>query len=319
MPDYRDYAPWLEAKYGQRVYKVPINIPGGTCPNRDGTVGKGGCIFCESSGSGFQCLPDTMTIREQWAENKAFYERRFHAHKFICYLQTYTNTYMTLEQFKEIVQVAIEDEELVGLAISTRPDCVNDEYLAFLAEIQEQHGLDVDVELGLQTVNYHTLTDINRGHTLAEYIDAVMRIKRYGLSTTAHVILNLPGDTMADVIETAKIISVLDVDFVKLHSLYVVDGTELGRRYKAGEFEMISLQEYVERLVTFLEYVNPEMVVQRLVGKGPQSDELLFCNWNTSWWVIKDMIDAEFIRRGSRQGSRYDYRNGTALRKGNKA
>ena len=313
MPDYRDYAPWLEARYGQRVYKVPLNIPGGTCPNRDGTVGTGGCIFCESSGSGFQCLPDSMSIREQWLENKAFYERRFHAHKFISYLQTYTNTYMSLEQFQEIVLAAADDPNLVGIAISTRPDCVNDAYLEFLAQLKQSRNLDIDIELGLQTVNYHNLVEINRGHTLAEYIDAVLRIKRCGLSTTAHVILNLPGDTELDVIETAKIISVLGVDFVKLHSLYVVGGTELGRRYEAGAFTMISLQEYVERVVTFLEYLDPEIVIQRLVGKGPQ-DNLLFCNWDTSWWKIKDAIDAEFIARNSKQGSKFDYLNGKALR-----
>ena len=313
MPDYRDYAPWLENRYGQRVYKVPLNIPGGSCPNRDGTVGTGGCIFCDATGSGFQCLPDSMSIREQWAENKAFYERRFHAHKFISYLQSYTNTYMSMDHFKEVVYAATEDPDLVGLAVSTRPDCVNEEIVAFLAEIQETRHLDVDVELGLQTVNYHNLVVINRGHTLAEYLDAVLRLKRYGLSTTAHVILNLPGDTMLDVTETAKIISTLGVDFVKLHSLYVVDGTELGRRYLNGEFTMISLKEYVERVVTFLEYLDPEIVIQRLVGKGPR-EGLLFCNWDTSWWVIKDMIDAEFIRRGTRQGSRFDYLNGRAVR-----
>ena len=162
-------------------------------------------------------------------------------------------------------------------------------------------------------MNYHNLVEINRGHTLAEYIDAVLRIKRCGLSTTAHVILNLPGDTELDVIETAKIISVLGVDFAKLHSLYVVGGTELGRRYEAGAFTMISLQEYVERVVTFLEYLDPEIVIQRLVGKGPQ-DNLLFCNWDTSWWKIKDAIDAEFIARNSKQGSKFDYLNGKALR-----
>ena len=254
-----------------------------------------------------------MTIREQWAENKAFYERRFRAHKFISYLQTYTNTYMSLERFKEVVLAATEDEDLVVVAISTRPDCVCDEYLEFLAELKESRNLDIDIELGLQTVNYHNLVEINRGHTLAEYIDAVLRIKRYGLSTTAHVILNLPGDTMLDVIETAKIVSTLGVDFVKLHSLYVAGGTELARRYEAGEFTMITLSEYVERVVTFLEYLDPEIVIQRLVGKGPQ-DNLLFCNWDTSWWKIKDAIDAEFIARNSKQGSKFDYLNGKAIR-----
>ena len=186
-------------------------------------------------------------------------------------------------------------------------------YLEFLAKLKESRNLDIDIELGLQTVNYHNLVEINRGHTLAEYIDAVLRIKRYGLSTTAHVILNLPGDTMLDVIETAKIVSTLGVDFVKLHSLYVAGGTELARRYEAGEFTMITLQEYVERVVTFLEYLDPEIVIQRLVGKGPQ-DNLLFCNWDTSWWKIKDAIDAEFIARNSKQGSKFDYLNGKAIR-----
>lgn len=312
MPDYRDYAPYLEKRYGQRVYKVPVNLPGGTCPNRDGTVGTGGCIFCDASGSGFQCLPDTMSIKEQWAENKAFYEKRFSAHKFICYLQTYTNTYMPLAKFQHVVKEAIQDPDLVGLAVSTRPDCVNDEYLDFLAWIQSSRNLDVDIELGLQTVNYHNLVEINRGHTLAEYIDAVLRVKGHGLSCTTHVILNLPGDTELDVVETAKVISALGVDFVKLHSLYVVGGTELGRRFEAGEFTMISLEEYVQRVVTFLEYLSPEIVIQRLVGKGPQ-DNLLFCNWDTSWWKIKDAIDAEFIARNSRQGSKFDYLNGKAV------
>ena len=314
MADYREYAPYLEAKYGQRVYKLPINLPGGTCPNRDGTVGKGGCIFCDATGSGFQCLSDTKTIAEQLAENKEFYKKRFSAHKFISYLQTYSNTYMPLERFKQAVLEATDDEDLVGVAISTRPDCVNDEYLSFLVELKESRNLDVDIELGLQTVNYHNLVDINRGHTLAEYIDAVLRIKRYGLHCTTHVILNLPGDDLLDVIESAKIISALGVDFVKLHSLYIVGGTELARRYEAGEFTIISLEEYVQRVVTFLEYLNPEIVIQRLVGKGPQ-DNLLFCNWDTSWWKIKDAIDSEFIARNSKQGSRFDYLNGKAVKK----
>ena len=226
MPDYRDYAPWLEARYGQRVYKVPLNIPGGTCPNRDGTVGTGGCIFCEPSGVRFSVFAGQYEYSGAMGGKQGFYERRFHAHKFISYLQTYSNTYMPLEQFQQVVLAATDDADIVGLAISTRPDCVNDAYLEFLAALKESRNLDIDIELGLQTVNYHNLVEINRGHTLAEYLDAVLRIKRYGLTTTAHVILNLPGDTELDVIETAKIISALGVDFVKLHSLYVVGGTE---------------------------------------------------------------------------------------------
>lgn len=312
---YREYSPYLVEKYGERVYKVPITLPGGTCPNRDGAVGVGGCIFCDAQGAGFQCLPDTMTIEEQLAENKAFYHRRFGAQKFISYLQTYTNTYMGLDHFREVTDQATSASDLVGLAVSTRPDCINDQYLAHLVELGNSRNLDIDIELGLQTVNYHNLVDINRGHTLAEFIDAALRVKRFGLSCTAHVILNLPHDDLLDSIESAKIISALGVDFVKIHSLYIVGGTELARRYVNGEFEMISLEEYVQRAVTFMEYLDPRIVIQRLVGKGPQ-DNLIFCNWDTSWWKIKDAIEAEFAARATYQGFHFHYLNGRALPKG---
>ena len=311
---YREYSPYLVERYGQRVYKVPITLPGGTCPNRDGTVGIGGCIFCDPTGSGFQCLPDSLSIQEQLAENKAFYHRRFGAEKFISYLQTYTNTYMDLARFREVTNLASDDPDLVGMAISTRPDCINDQYLAHLVGLAQSRNLDIDIELGLQTVNYHNLVDINRGHTLAEFIDAVLRVKRQGLSCTAHVILNLPHDELLDCIESAKIISALGVDFVKIHSLYIVGGTELAKRYVNGEFAMITLAEYVERAVTFMEYLDPRIVIQRLVGKGPQ-DNLIFCNWDTSWWKIKDAIEAEFQRRETYQGFHFHYLNGRALPK----
>lgn len=309
---YQEYSPYLVKRYGERVYKVPVTVSGTTCPNRDGTVGVGGCIFCDAQGSGFQCLPDSLTIAEQLEENMAFYHRRFGANKFISYLQTYSNTYLPFADFCTIAEQASRGKDLVGMAISTRPDCINDRYLAYLKDLGVSRNLDIDIELGLQTVNYHNLVDINRGHTLAEFIDAVLRVKRYNLSCTAHVILNLPHDEMLDVIESAKIISALGVDFVKIHSLYIVGGTELARRYGRGEFEMISLQEYVERAVTFMEYLSPEIVIQRLVGKGPQ-DNLIFCNWDTSWWKIKDAIEAEFAERKSYQGCHFQYLNGRAL------
>ena len=214
MSYYREYSQYLLETYGERVYKLPITVSDGGCPNRDGTVGTGGCIFCDATGSGFQCLPQSMTIAEQLAENKAFYKRRFHANKFISYLQTYTNTYMAFDRFQTVCQEATNDNDLVGLAISTRPDCVNDDYLAYLVELKNSRNLSIDIELGLQTVNYHNLVDINRGHTLAEFIDAQLRIKRAGLKTTAHMILNLPGDDMLDVIESAKVLSALGVVFV---------------------------------------------------------------------------------------------------------
>src|SRR5690606_38912949 len=138
-----------------------------------------------------------------------------------------------------------------------RPDCVNDRYLDFLSELNEEKKFDINIELGLQTVNYHTLAKINRGHGLAEFIDAVLRIKKHGFETCAHLILNLPWDTCEDAVENARILSALGVEYVKLHSLYVVKGTPLGDLYERGEIEIISMKEYVERVCTFLTYLDP--------------------------------------------------------------
>lgn len=309
---YRIYSEYLQQKFGEKVYKLPLNLPG-TCPNRDGTVGQGGCIFCDAQGAGFECLPNTLSIEKQIAKNKAFFQKRFNAGKFISYLQAFTNTYMELEKFKEVILAATNDPDILGVSISTRPDCINDAYLDFLKELEEKRGLDINIELGLQTVNYHTLAKVNRGHTLAEFIDAVIRVKARKFESVAHVILNLPGDDLLDVIENAKIISALGVDYVKLHSLYIVKNTRLGQMYQEGEFVLISLDEYIERVITFMEFLDPDIVIQRLVGKGPQGD-LLFCNWNTSWWKIKGQIEEALEERRTYQGKKFNYLNGKALK-----
>lgn len=309
---YRQYSDHLREKFGEKVYKLPVNLPG-TCPNRDGTVGHGGCIFCDEEGAGFECLPNTLSVKEQIDKNKSFFKRRFNAHKFIVYFQAFTNTYLSLEAFKANMLAACEDEDVVGISISTRPDCINDAYLDFLLELKRARGIDINIELGLQTVNYHTLATINRGHTLAEFLDAALRIKMRDFDLCAHIILNLPWDNREDVIENAKILSALKVDYVKLHSLYIVEETALGKMYQRGEFSIIPLEEYVERVILFLEYLSPDTVVQRLVGKGPQGQQL-FCNWNTSWWKIKHQIEGLLEERDTFQGRSFDYLNGKALK-----
>lgn len=308
---YRLFSEHLVEKFGQKVYKLPVNLPG-TCPNRDGTVGYGGCIFCDEEGAGFECLPNTLTVIQQIQKNKEFFQKRFNAKKYIVYFQAFTNTYVELRQFKDNVMAAVEEEDIVGVSISTRPDCINDAYLDFLKKLQADRGLDITIELGLQTVNYHTLTRVNRGHTLAEFIDAANRIKARDFAICVHLILNLPWDNRLDVIENAKILSALNIHYVKLHSLYVVKGTVLAEMYQQNEFTMVSLEEYIERVVTFLEYLDPGIVIQRLVGKGPQ-DNQLFSNWSTSWWKIKQTIEKVLEERDTHQGKKFNYLNGGAL------
>lgn len=310
---YRQYSEYLKEKYGEKVYKLPVNLPG-TCPNRDGTVGTGGCTFCDEEGAGFECLPNTMSIAEQIKRNKEFFRKRFNGHKFLVYFQAFTNTYCDFAAFQDNIRSAAEDPDILGISISTRPDCINDDYLNFLQKVKNEKAIDINIELGLQTVNYHTLQRINRGHSLAEFIDAVQRIKRNSLETVVHLILNLPWDDDSDAVECAKICSALGIDFVKLHSLYIVKGTPLGRMFERGEFQLISLDEYIARVVLFLEYLAPSIVIQRLVGKGPQGN-LHFCNWNTSWWKIKQRIDEVMAEQNTWQGRKCDYLNGAALKK----
>ncbi|MCT4595999.1 MAG: TIGR01212 family radical SAM protein [Anaeromicrobium sp.] len=307
---YRIYSQHLKDKYGEKVYKIPIQLSV-TCPNRDGLLGSRGCIFCGEKGAGFENLESSIPVKDQLKQNIEYISKKYKAKKFIAYFQNFTNTYMPLDEFKKYIRDACRDD-VVEIAISTRPDCIKDEYLSFLDEIKREKNINITIELGLQSVNYKTLEKIERGHTLAEFIDAMWMIKRYDFQVCVHMILNLPWDTLEDIIEGAKILSSLRVDQVKLHSLYIVENSVMGNMYKNNEFEIIPLDEYVDRVVIFLEYLNPNMVLQRLVGRAPK-EETLFCNWNTSWWKIKDYIDEKMDREDSYQGKKFNYLGGKGL------
>lgn len=307
---YNTYANHLKGKYGEKVYKLPINLPI-TCPNRDCNIGSGGCTFCGEEGGSFENQPNILSVKEQIRNNKSHIEKRYKAKKFIAYFQNFSNTYMPLEKFKSYMNEAVI-EDIVGISVSTRPDCINDDYLIALKNLSDSTGIDISIELGLQTVNYKTLSKINRGHTLAEFIDAVIRIKKYKFRICTHIILNLPWDSMEDTIETSKILSALNIDEVKLHSLYLVKNTRMAEQYLNREFEMISMEEYMERVIQFLEYLNPHIVIQRIIGRAPE-EESIFTNWDTSWWKIRDEIVNTMKSRGSFQGKKFDYLNGRAL------
>lgn len=309
---YNVYSKYLKEKFGEKVYKLPISLPL-TCPNRDGCLGSGGCIYCGEEGGSFDNLSNTLSVKEQLKSNMEYIRSRYKANKFISYFQSFTNTYLPLEDFKRYIEESIVDN-IVGISISTRPDCVNDEYLEFLSNIKDKHNLDITMELGLQTVNYHTLKTINRGHSLAEFIDAVIRNKRYNIRTCVHLILNLPWDNIDDVIENAKILSALGVEEVKLHALYVVENTKLGIMYKENKVKMVSKEEYIERVITFLEYLHEDILIQRIIGRAPE-ENTLFVNWNESWWKIRDEIVDEMVKRNTRQGMKCDYLNGKAIKR----
>ncbi|WP_093795661.1 TIGR01212 family radical SAM protein [Sporomusa acidovorans] len=309
---YNRYSDYLRQKYGEKVYKLPVSLPV-TCPNRDGQCGRQGCVFCGEIGAGYENLPASLTVRDQLAANKAHIAPKYKAKKFIPYFQNFSNTYLPVEQLKQHVLEACQ-EDIVAIALATRPDCINDNYLEMLATIKEKHNIDISIELGLQTVNYHTLVKINRGHTLAEFIDAALRVKRWSMDVCAHLILNLPWDDMSDTIESAKILSAIGVDQVKLHALYIVKNTVMADWYQKGEIALISKEEYVERVVAFLEYLHPDIVIQRLIGRAPETNTL-FTNWQTGWWKIREAIEEEMLTRDTWQGKQCNYLNGAALKK----
>ena len=310
---YNTFSEYLLNRYGEKTYKLPVALPV-SCPNRDGNCGINGCTFCGEIGTGYENLPDTMTVTEQITANKAHIVPKYKATKFIPYLQNFSNTYLPLERFVGYLEEAARADGVVAVYIATRPDCIRDDYLQSMKEIAEEYQIDICVELGLQSVNYHTLDKINRGHSLAEFIDAILRIKAYGLQTCAHLILNLPWDTDRDAIEAAHIMSALRLDQVKLHALYIVKGTVMARQYEQGELEMIGRDEYQKRVILFLRHLSPDIVLQRIIGRAP-AENTLFSNWSTGWFKIRDGIIRQMEDKGYKQGDCCDYLNGPALRK----
>lgn len=307
---YNRYSNYLKQKYGVKVYKLPVSLVV-SCPNR--INGKGGCTYCGGEGAGFENLSSAFSVEKQLNQNKEYISKRYKATKFIAYFQSFTNTYLPFKQFEGYMQEAVQ-ADIVEIAVSTRPDCIRKEYLEVLKEIKETYGIAITIELGLQTANYHTLLKINRGHTLAEYIDAVLLIQSYGFQICTHFILNLPWDTIEDAVESAKLASVLKNDFIKLHALYIEKGTKMAQQYENGEFSICSKEEYKQRVIAFLQSLSPNIAVQRLLGRAPE-ENTLFSNWSTSWWKIRDEIEQEMQEKGYFQGQNFHYLGGTAVKK----
>lgn len=309
---YNKYSEFLRSKYGEKVYKIPINLPL-TCPNRDGELGYGGCTFCGEVGTGFESQKNTISVKNQLENNIDHIKKRYGSKKFIAYFQNFTNTYLDIDSFKEYLVEACQ-ENIVELCISSRPDCVHEEYLKVLKEISEVKNIQISFELGLQTINYHSLKKINRGHGLAEFIDAVKLIQKYGFEICAHLILNLPWDNKEDSDEAARVLAALGVKQIKIHSLYILKNTVLGNQYLNNEFEIITPEEYVDRVVSFIRLCPKDSVFQRFVGRAPK-EESLFCNWDMSWWKVQDLIDKKLEEMNYYQGDSFNYLNGKAVKK----
>lgn len=292
---YRKYSDFLREKFGEKVYKLPVKLDL-TCPNRDGTCGVGGCIFCGEEGGSFE--NNFGTVREQILKNKGHIKNKYKANKYIAYFQNFTNTYMPFEDFKRVIEESLI-EDVVGVSISTRPDYLPKKHLDFLEELNKNYF--VTVEIGLQTPNYHSLKKLNRGHGLSEFIDAALKLKKRNLNVCTHIIIGLPWDDDLDIVECAKILNVLNIDEVKIHALYILKDTALGKMYERGEIDPISLDDYKKKVILFLRNLKDDIIVERIIGRAPYENSL-FCNWNTSWWKIRDEIIEVMHENGYTQG-----------------
>ena len=287
--------------YGEKVYKLPIKLSL-TCPNRDGACGYGGCIYCSESGGSFENLPSSLSVVSQLNRNRDYISKKYKAKKFIAYFQNFSNTYMDLDKFKEII-TACEKDFIVGISIATRSDCITEDKLKFLKSWYEKTDIDITIELGLQTANYKTLKILNRGESLADFISACNLINKYGFRISTHVILALPWDDINDTIETARILNALDVKEVKIHSLFIAKGSKFEEIYKKGEIKLKSKEEYQKNVIEFLRYINPDCAIARLVGRAPK-EETIFCNWDRSWWLIRDEIVSYMESNSIKQGDK---------------
>lgn len=313
MERYRGYSDALKEKYGGKVYKVPVSLPV-SCPNRDGTLAEGGCIFCGSIGADYETRAVGMPITAQLERSIAHIGPKYKAEKFIAYFGSFTNTYAPPEEFRRWMEEAAAHPAVVELCVSTRPDCVADEYLEILRDVAARFSVGITVELGLQTANPHTALLLGRAHGTAEFVDAALRIARFGFGLCAHVIADLPWDDRLDVIETAKLISVLPVTEAKLHSLYLVAGTKLAEMHAAGEVRLLPQEEYIERVVLFLSYLRPDIVLGRLVGRA-SGHSVIQVNGGEPWWEVKKKIDRVLEERNITQGCLCGYIGGRAVRR----
>ncbi len=275
---YNDFPTYVKSHFGGRVQKISVNV-GFTCPNRDGTKGKGGCIYCdnETFKPGY-CEPE-KSIPLQLENGIRFFEDKYPEMKYMAYFQSYTNTYAPINDLKQMYEEALSHRKVVGLIIGTRPDCINEEILDMLLEVAKEKYLSV--EFGLESTLDRTLLAINRCHSWADSVNAIELCNKKGIKTGGHLILGLPGENRDDFLHHAKEISKLPLHTLKLHQLQIIKNTQLAKQYleNTNAFPLFTFEEYLDLIINFLEILNPKIIVERFVSTSP-IDKLIAPKWN---------------------------------------
>ena len=299
---YHTWNYYLRQKFGEKIFKVSLNA-GFTCPNVDGTLGYGGCIYCSREGSGDFAGNPNDNLRKQFDEIKTMMLKKWPNAKYIGYFQAFTNTYAPLEVLKERYETVLGFEDVIGLSISTRPDCLPDDVVDYLAELNERTNLWV--ELGLQTIHDETSDIINRGHTYQDFLDGFKKLKDRNIKTVVHIINGLPGEDKEMMMQTAKAVADMGADGIKIHLLHIIKDTPLRDFLNNGKITPMEQEEYINLVCDQLEILPETMIVHRLTGDGKR-DELVGPLWSLKKWEVLNAIDDELKKRNSYQGVKYN-------------
>lgn len=290
---------YLQQTFGEKVYKLSLDA-GMTCPNRDGTVGTRGCIFCSAGGSGDFAAPAALSVTEQLDYGIAHLPERIPAKKYIAYFQAYTNTYAPVERLRELYEEAVAYQSVAAVSIATRPDCLPEAVVELLAELSSRKP--VWVELGLQTIHEETARYIRRGYPLSCFTDSVHRLRAAGIPVIVHVILGLPGEGPEDIYKTIDFLNNCDIQGIKLQLLHVLEGTDLAKDYREGKFSVLTLPEYVDLVCGCIGRLRPDIVIHRLTGDGP-SDILIQPLWSKKKMQVLNEIHHRLKVTGLWQGA----------------
>lgn len=291
---------YLKNKFDERTLKICVD-GGFTCPNRDGTLGRGGCIYCSQKGSG-ELINCNSSITDQVKHYFTTY-RAQRANKFIVYFQNFTNTYDTIENLKQKYDSALIDDRIVGLSIGTRPDCINEDVAKLLKSYTDKYY--VCVELGLQTSNDKIGNLINRCYTSSQFTQAVEILNKYNIDVIAHIMVGLPTETKQDIMNTVNFVNSHKLQGIKIHSTYVVENTKLADMYKKGEYKALDLDDYIETLIDIITHLNPNFIIHRISGDAPK-DILVAPYWNAHKMWILHGFEKRFYARDLWQGKYYE-------------
>lgn len=292
---------YLKNKYNTKVAKVPLNA-GFTCPNRDGTKGVGGCTFCSSKGSGDSILSFTDDLKSQYKVGLERMRNKWPDCKGIAYFQAYSNTYASLEELKGIYDPFVDDEDVVGIAIATRADCLDDEKIEYFNSIANKK--EIWLELGLQSIHEHTMDMCNRGHTTKEVIDILLKLKDTNIKSCIHIMNSLPYESKKDMMKTAYWLAKYHPDAIKIHMLHIIKDTKMADQFEKEKFQLMSLEEYVDIVVSQLEVLPENIIIERVTGDGIVSD-LIEPTWAIKKTIVINEIDKLMVKRNTWQGKYY--------------